>query len=40
MLLVCTGKEALGSCSARGASFELYGKQVSNDSHVQVVGCV
>jgi hypothetical protein len=36
MLLVRAGKEALGSCSARRASFELSGEQVSNVTHIKV----
>jgi hypothetical protein len=34
MLLVRADEEALGSCSARRASFELCGEQVSDLIHV------
>jgi hypothetical protein len=37
MLLVRGDKEALGSCSARRASFELSGEQVSEVTHIEVV---
>jgi len=37
MLLVRAVKEALGSCSARRASFELSGEQVSDVTHIEVV---
>jgi hypothetical protein len=37
MLLVRAGKEALGSCSAGRASFELSGEQVSDVTHIEVV---
>jgi hypothetical protein len=38
MLLVRAGKEAFGSCSARRASFELAGEQVSDVIHVEAGG--
>jgi hypothetical protein len=40
MLLVRAGKEALGSCSARHASPELCGEQVTDLIHVQVARCL
>jgi len=38
MLLVRGDKEALGSCSARRAAFELSGEQVSDVTDIEVVG--
>src|SRR6187200_385807 len=37
MLVVRADKEALGSGSARGASFELSGEQVADVTHVEVI---